>query len=56
MALFDDIFDTTKMSELGKHEAFAGILMLANSADGYVSSEESRGFVDALLRMNLYRI
>lgn len=54
MGLFDDILPSSKSKELSKHDAFAGILMLANASDGHVSDEEVRGFLTVLLRMKLY--
>src|SRR5262245_13180600 len=57
MGLFDNVFGGSKSEsrELGKHEAFAGIMLAANASDGHVSQEEVQGFFTILLRMNLYK-
>ena len=54
MGLFDSALGGTEPKDLTKHEAYLGILLAANAADGHVSEEEVRGFVGAVLRMKLF--
>src|SRR5262245_642109 len=57
MGLFDNLFSSEKGSssrELGKAEAFAGILLCACAADGHIADEEARGLVTLMGRMKMF--
>jgi tellurite resistance protein len=54
MGLFDDTFEGNKPKELGRQEAFAGILLGASASDGHIADEEARGLCTILARMKMY--
>ncbi len=55
MDLFEDDVPSPRSNKLSVEEAFAGILLAANAADGYVSQEEVQAFGTLICRMRLYK-
>lgn len=55
MGLFDNLFGASSSSKaLGKHEAFAGILLGASACDGHIADEEVQSLFTIIERMKLY--
>lgn len=52
--IFSDL-KTPQATDLIPAEAFAGILLVAITADGYLEPEESRGFMLTLYKMKLFQ-
>ena len=57
MGLFDGFSNvrTQKASNLSPAEAFAGVILVAAAADGYLANEEVQIVISSLYRMQLFQ-